>query len=87
MVVHVVHWGGTIMPTLVVLGNVKIQMFALDHRPPHFHIVSPDSEAVVAIDDFRVLQGSLRSRDLRLALSWARLNKARLEDEWQRLQG
>ena len=75
------------MPTLVVLGNVKIQMFALDHRPPHFHVVTPDTEAVVAIEGFHVLRGSLRPRDLRLALSWARLNKARLEDEWQRLQG
>lgn len=74
------------MPTLVVLGNLKIQMFALDHRPPHFHIVTPDGEAVVAIDDFRVLQGALRSRDLRMALVWAKANKARLEDEWQRLQ-
>jgi hypothetical protein len=85
--VHQVHYDEVIMPTLVVLGNLKIQMFALDHRPPHFHIVTPDGEAVVAIDDFRVLQGSLRSRDLRMALVWARANKARLENEWQRLQG
>jgi hypothetical protein len=75
------------MPTLVVLGNVKIQMFALDHRPPHFHVVTPDGEAVLAIEDLQVMRGFLRPRDLRLVVSWARLNKARLEDEWQRLQG
>ena len=56
-------------------------------RPP----AEPDGEggfnAVVAIADFRVLRGSLRARVLRLALAWAQANKARLEDEWQRLQG
>ncbi len=74
------------MPTLVVLGNVKVQVFANDHHPPHFHVTTPDGEAIVAIDGLRLLRGVVRRRDYDVALAWVRTNMTRVRDEWNRLQ-
>ncbi|WP_110749405.1 DUF4160 domain-containing protein [Phyllobacterium leguminum] len=73
------------MPTIVEIGNVKIQVFPDDHNPPHFHVVTPDSEAVFRIADFQRLAGQVDRRALHKALAWARLNRKVLEDEWNRL--
>ncbi len=73
------------MPTLVRLGNIKIQMFADDHNPPHFHVVTPDHEALVSLADLVVLRGAIRASDLRTALEWASENAAFLAGEWSRL--
>lgn len=73
------------MPTLVVLAAVKVQMFADDHHPPHFHVVGVDTEALVRLADFKVLRGRIRGRDLREALVWAEANRALLEATWEKL--
>jgi hypothetical protein len=72
------------MPTIMVLGSVKIQIFGDDHAPPHFHIVTPDGEALVRIADLRILAGRVRSRDLRRALTWAGQHREELIDAWTR---
>lgn len=72
------------MPTIVVLGSVKVQIFGDDHAPPHFHIVTPDGEALVELTGLRVLQGKIRSRDAQKALKWARENHGVLKDAWDR---
>ncbi|WP_200943850.1 DUF4160 domain-containing protein [Rhizobium sp. Leaf371] len=73
------------MPTLVMLGSVKIQIFADDHHPPHFHASSPDHDILIAISDFQIVAGQMRARDLRAVLTWAADNRQRLQDEWTRL--
>ena len=73
------------MPTIVRLGKVLIQVYADDHNPPHFHVVTPDYEALVLISDLSILRGSIDRRSLDAALAWASENKEVLENEWQRL--
>ncbi len=73
------------MPTLARIENLKIQMFADDHNPPHFHLVTPDHEALVQISDFQVLAGSIDRRDYEAAIAWAAENGNVLEDTWKRL--
>ena len=73
------------MPTLVRLGNVLIRMFAEDHAPPHFHVVTPDHEAMVRIDDLQVYAGSIDRKSLSIAIAWAAQNIELLENEWRRL--
>lgn len=75
------------MPTLAVLGRIRIRMFADDHNPPHFHVVAPDGEVMVALDGLKVLRGRLRRDDLEAALVWARSRQRELSDEWHRLNG
>jgi hypothetical protein len=75
------------MPTIVKIGNLKIQIFADDHNPPHFHVVTPDFEALVLISNFEILAGRIDHRSLEAALEWAKAqeNKEKLEHEWNRL--
>lgn len=54
-------------PTIVKIGNLKIQIFADDHNPPHFHVVTPD---------FEILAGRIDRRSLEVALAWAALKEA-----------
>lgn len=75
------------MPTIVKLGNLKIQIFADDHNPPHFHVVTPDYEALIRLSDLSVMAGSIDRRSLQVALEWAQGEKNRdlLNHEWNRL--
>lgn len=73
------------MPTIARIGNVLIRIFADDHNPPHFHVVTPDHEAIVLIADFSVFAGTIDRRSLDAALEWASSNRKVLEDEWNRL--
>jgi hypothetical protein len=73
------------LPTLEWIGAVKIQMFADDHNPPHFHVTSPRGAVLVKIDDLTVLEGEIDRRDLDDAKAWAEKNRQVLSDEWERL--
>ena len=39
------------------IGKTEIRVYANDHLPPHFHIVHPDFEALIVIEDFTTMQG------------------------------
>ncbi len=75
------------MPTIVRIGNLKIQVFADDHNPPHFHVVTPDHEALVVLTTLTVLRGAIRRRELETALKWVRANRDVIANEWERLNG
>jgi len=73
------------MPTVVILGHVHIRMFANDHNPPHFHVVTANHQISIRLDDLSVMVGSMDRGSLSSALAWAAANKKVLEDEWHRL--
>ena len=73
------------MPVIRRFGAVSLRIYADDHRPPHFHLVSATSEAMVAIADLRVIAGALRRGEAAEALEWARANRDLLAREWARL--
>ncbi len=60
-------------------------MYADDHRPPHFHIVSADFEVLVRMSDLSVIAGDARPKQIAEVLEWARANAAKLERKWQEL--
>ncbi|SFL86975.1 protein of unknown function [Methylorubrum salsuginis] len=62
-----------------------ITVYGNDHLPPHFHVLSPDAEALVEIATLAVLAGSLPSRIAREALAWAAANIDRIRAEWNRI--
>lgn len=71
------------MPTIVELGSIQIRVYPRDHQPPHFHISTPDGEAMILIADLSVLKGRIRRSDLKTALGWARENRSLIEDAWK----
>ncbi|KAA9388944.1 DUF4160 domain-containing protein [Neorhizobium galegae] len=60
-------------------------MFADDHHPPHFHIVTPDHEVLVRLSDLETLAGSIDRQSLHRALAWVRKNRKVLNEAWERL--
>ena len=75
------------MPTLVAIGSLRIRMYPNDHKPSHFHILTPDHAAAVRLEDLSMFAGYMPESELRIALRWARENRERLADEWARLSG
>jgi hypothetical protein len=60
-------------------------MYADDHRPPHFHIVSPDFEVLVRISDLTVIEGDARPSEIAEALAWAQTRQEMLALKWAEL--
>jgi Domain of unknown function (DUF4160) len=73
------------MPVLQSFGSVSVRMYADDHRPPHFHIASPDFEVLVRISDLTVIAGDARSSQIAEALAWAKDHQEMLALKWAEL--
>jgi hypothetical protein len=73
------------VPTLKQFGSVSIRMYADDHSPPHFHIVSPTFEVLVTLDGLEVIAGRAKPAQIAGPLEWARRNGDELAAEWARL--
>ncbi len=66
------------------IGNTIIRVYANDHLPPHFHIVSPDNQALVEIATLTVLAGTLGNNG-KVAVKWASANIETIKAEWNRI--
>jgi hypothetical protein len=75
------------MPTLQRFGAVSVRMYADDHRPPHFHIVAPDSQVLVRISDLTEIAGETRPAQIAeaMARARARAHRASLALKWTEL--
>ena len=71
------------MPTIKRFRTFNICMYFDDHGVPHFHIVSADENASVAIDTLEVLAGSVNKATLKEAKAWAAINKSMLQSKWE----
>jgi hypothetical protein len=74
------------MPTISSFYGIDIRIFANDHPPPHFHALSADREAVIAIRTLEVLNTDLPRRALALVLEWAALHRRELLEDWDLCQ-
>ena len=72
------------MPTISRFFGITIAMYFDDHGYPHFHAYHADGEAKVQIDNLEVVNSSLRRRQLRFVLAWAKLHQQELEENWRR---
>ena len=72
------------MGKLIVIGNIIIRIYSNDHLPPHFHIITPDADALVEISTLEIIPGKLPGKAARTALAWAAENKALIAAEWNR---
>jgi hypothetical protein len=73
------------MPTIHQFGSVSIRMYADDHHPPHFHIVSPDFQVLIRIEDLKIIAGEARANQIEEALNWADHHKRELMLKWAEL--
>ncbi len=71
------------MPEVSRFFGVVIGMFYQEHGRPHFHAVYGESEAVIDIDNGRVISGKLPKRALALVAEWYAGHRAELRDNWK----
>jgi hypothetical protein len=69
------------------IGKTIFTVYINDHLPPHFHVVSPEFEALIEIETLNIYAGSLgKSRRVRRdVMAWASANTAAIKAEWNRV--
>ena len=72
------------MPIISIFFGIVIRMFHGDHAPPHFHASYQGFEALIAVEDGRVLAGALPKRALRIVQEWGAAHRGELLENWQR---
>lgn len=73
------------MTTLHRDRNWKTQVFGREHGVPHFHVWTPNTAAVIAIETLTVLSGAVDAKTLEEARAWADTHRGELLAEWRRL--
>ena len=73
------------MPTIGRLGNAKIVVYAADHNPPHFHLLSAEYAAIVSIETLEITSGFVPRRIYEVARRWAVDHMDILREAWTRL--
>lgn len=50
------------MPEISLFYGIRVTMHYDDHNPPHFHVEYNGNQAIIRIDEARVIKGALPSR-------------------------
>jgi hypothetical protein len=74
------------VPRVSSFYGISIYMYWRDHNPPHFHAQYAEDWAELAIEDGRLLKGSLPRRALRMVREWRRAHEDELRENWERVQ-
>lgn len=70
------------MPKICEFFGILIYMYFDDHNPPHFHAFYGEYEALITIEDLRIIKGSLPPRAYGLVIEWAMHHKEELLKNW-----
>ena len=62
--------------------GLHIHVFANEHPPPHFHVKSPDVDAIFTIDDCTFIRGNIDGREKRLVKWWYDRTRPQLVAAW-----
>ncbi len=65
------------MPTISIF-------FGIDHAPPHIHAYYQSNEALIAIEDGRVIAGRIPPPGLRLVREWIAKHRDAIMTNWER---
>ncbi|HTE23464.1 DUF4160 domain-containing protein [Flavitalea sp.] len=63
------------MPTIDFFEGIKINIYSIDHVPPHIHAVYSEFEALLVIKTREIYAGSLPVKQLRKAIEWLKENE------------
>ena len=74
------------MPIISVFLGITVRMYFGDHAPPHVHVLYQGHEALMAVDDGRVLEGALPPRARKLAKEWMALRKSAIMSNWRKAE-
>ncbi len=74
------------MPEISRFFGIVIYMNFNEHNPPHFHTKYQKYEAIICINDFKVLAGYLPPRALSLVIEWSKVHQKELLENWKELR-
>lgn len=63
------------MPTLDFFEGIKINVYFIEHVPPHIHAVYNEYEALLRIADAGIHKGWLPTKQLEKAREWLKANR------------
>ena len=66
------------------INGLKIHIYADEHAPPHFHVLSSEIDAAFTIQDCSLLRGSVDRRTRDLITYWHGSSRQKLIDFWNR---
>lgn len=73
------------MAVLAMFYGVIVSMYYLDtrrHHIPHIHVKYQEHEAVLAIPEGEVLEGSLPANRMKLVQAWIEIHQEELMADW-----
>ena len=70
------------MPTVARFDGIKIQFFAREHPPPHFHAAFAEYRAQIDVATLTVIRGSLPPAKLQAVVEWACTRQDALNRAW-----
>ena len=73
------------MPVISMFYGIIISMYFLDnrqHKRPHIHAKYQGQEAVLAIPEGEVLEGSLPPSKMKLVSAWVEIHRDELMADW-----
>ena len=74
------------MPTISMFYGIIVSLYFLDdrrHHRPHIHAKYQNDEAVIAIPEGEVLEGSLPAGKMKMVLAWVEIHGDELMADWQ----
>jgi hypothetical protein len=72
------------MPTISIFFGIVVQMYWREHPPPHVHAYYQGYEALISIEDGRIIGGYLPPRAARLVADWVEERRPELMANWER---
>ena len=72
------------MPRISEFFGIYIYMYFGDHTPPHFHAYYGEYDALISIEDLRIIRGKLPPRAYGLVVEWAMEHKEELMQNWNK---
>jgi hypothetical protein len=66
------------------INGLKIHIYADEHAPPHFHVLSSDIDAAFTIRDCTLIRGSVDGKTRDLIVYWHGSARRKLVEFWNR---
>ena len=74
------------MPAISMFYGIIVYMYFMDnkqHKMPHIHVKYQNDEAIVAVPDGDILEGSIPNAKMKLLYAWIELHKDELLADWE----
>ena len=74
------------MPVISMFYGIIVALYFADkrrHHRPHIHVKYQGDEAVIAIPEGEVLEGSLPRGKMRMVLAWVEIHADELMADWE----